>query len=99
MAWHDMYHEKAERLVQVKHRCLAARSRAPPAVPRPESPRGRDEPGPPPPRRRARASPESTPRPASGASSLRSRSCFTFQFNQRAAARQTTHTPTIYLLN
>ena len=23
MAWHDMYHEKAVRLVQVKHRCLA----------------------------------------------------------------------------
>ena len=29
MAWHDMYHEKAERLVQVKHRCLAL---APPVV-------------------------------------------------------------------
>ena len=29
MAWHDMYHEKAERLVQVKRRCLAL---APPVV-------------------------------------------------------------------
>ena len=29
MAWHDMYYEKAERLVQVKRRCLAL---APPVV-------------------------------------------------------------------
>ena len=29
MAWHDMYHEKARWLVQVKHRCLAL---APPVV-------------------------------------------------------------------